>query len=296
MVTTWGRMGTTWFLRILREHPEIVVHGPYPYETRAAVYWAHMLKVLAEPSSTIEEFHVDGAKVGRHPVNALHPTERYLHEWFASDYAHDLTLLSATSIDRFYSSVAKAIGRPEARYFAEKVLPTHGPRVLWSLYPDAKEIILIRDLRDVVCSIRAFNAQRGFAAFGEEHAKNDAEFIEFLRSAAFRLMAAWRERSSRALLLRYEDLILSPVESIQKVLGYLELDASAQVAQELLAAAEVASSSMRGHVTAGTPEASVGRWRRDLDPSLAELCQQAFEEILKTFDYPIALDKTHAPV
>src|SRR5829696_1484568 len=36
MLTTMGRAGTTWTMRLLSEHPEIVVHRWHPYELRTA--------------------------------------------------------------------------------------------------------------------------------------------------------------------------------------------------------------------------------------------------------------------
>jgi hypothetical protein len=47
MLTTMGRAGTTWTMRLLSEHPEIVVHRWHPYELRTARYWWHMLKTLS---------------------------------------------------------------------------------------------------------------------------------------------------------------------------------------------------------------------------------------------------------
>ena len=41
----------------------------------------------------------------------------------------------------------------------------------------------------------------------------------------------------------------------------------------------------RRHRTTDSVEASVGRWRRDLEPSLQELCADAFGETLYEFGY-----------
>ena len=42
------------------------------------------------------------------------------------------------------------------------LLPDHVPILLSDLYEDSREIILVRDPRDVLCSLVAFNAKRGF--------------------------------------------------------------------------------------------------------------------------------------
>jgi hypothetical protein len=38
-------------------------------------------------------------------------------------------------------------------------------------------------------------------------------------------------------------------------------------------------------VTSETPEGSIGRWRRDLEPELAEACEEAFGGALEAFGY-----------
>ncbi len=45
------------------------------------------------------------------------------------------------------------------------------------VYPRAQEVILVRDFRDMVASILAYNAKRGYTAFGREHVDNDEEYI-----------------------------------------------------------------------------------------------------------------------
>src|SRR5262245_55099964 len=41
MITSLGRMGTTWLMHLLAEHPHVVAHRAYPYEARCASYWIH---------------------------------------------------------------------------------------------------------------------------------------------------------------------------------------------------------------------------------------------------------------
>ena len=72
MLTTMGRAGTTWTMRLLSEHPEIVVHRWHPYELRTARYWWHMLKTLSEPrdphhSAQADRFQTNKQWVGYNP-------------------------------------------------------------------------------------------------------------------------------------------------------------------------------------------------------------------------------------
>ena len=52
MVTSPGRSGSTWLMRMLAEHPDIIVHERFPYETHVCSYWMHFIQVLATPVDT----------------------------------------------------------------------------------------------------------------------------------------------------------------------------------------------------------------------------------------------------
>ena len=48
---------------------------------------------------------------------------------------------------------------------------------LAELYPDSREVFLVRDFRDMVSSILAFNAKRGARGFGRAAAETDAGYV-----------------------------------------------------------------------------------------------------------------------
>ena len=293
-LTTLGRTGSTWLMRLLREHPEVAVHGGYPYETRAAAYWLHMIRVLSTPANRIQSSHPDAFPddlwaIGHHPFNGERlATEPELQDWFRSDYPTHVTDLALRSVDEFYDRVGEGVGKPEATRFAEKFTPGLLPRLMWEAYAGAGEIILVRDFRDMACSILAFNRKRGFVAFGRENVASDAEFIESnLASGARGLLADWRERSERARLVRYEDLVLDPEAALSRLCADLGLAHDPDTITGAVERASGASGEMDRHRTSRDPRASIGRWRSELDSDLVEACRAAFGEALDAFGYDV---------
>jgi hypothetical protein len=254
---------------------------------RPAKYWMHLLKVLAEPANHLESAHWGNFSdnfwwAGHHPFYTSPVTDHpELRQWFGKEYVEQLTSFSQQSIEAFYTRLAAAQGQGQPRYFAEKAYPDHVPWLLWELYPGMREIILVRDFRDMVASIYATNAKRGSADFGRSEAGGDAEYIRTLAGHARRLFESWSRRSSAAHLVRYEDLILEPTRTLRGLLEYLSLDTSTASIEELLESARPDTAELQQHRTAPDVEASIGRWRRDLDPVAQAICQEAFGDILE---------------
>jgi hypothetical protein len=53
----------------------------------------------------------------------------------------------------------------------------------------------------------------------------------------------------------------------------------------LIAAAAPDAPELRGHGTAGSPDASIGRWQRDLPPELLVAVEETFGDLLEEFGY-----------
>ena len=194
-------------------------------------------------------------------------------------------------IDRFYDLADRMDGRPpaaegETHYFTEKNLQPEW--LFWEVYPRAREIFLVRDFRDVICSSLAANAKWGKRFFGRAHAADDRDYV-FVRAAMARpwILEPWRQRGERAHLVRYEELILDPEPVLRGVLEYLELDPSDSAIREMLrlAGATQAGEARSEHMTSSSAAASIGRWKTDLPAPLVEACDEAFAEFFAAF-YP----------
>jgi hypothetical protein len=135
-------------------------------------------------------------------------------------------------------------------------------------YPAARAIHLVRDGRDVVCSLLEqgwLGAATGGDDVGQAHGAHARFWVEPDRRQEFeqasetrRAAWAWRAHvtagraatDERVLELRYEDLAASPPDAAATLAEHLALDA------EALAPA-----------LAAVHARSVGRWRRDLGPN-----------------------------
>jgi len=295
MVTSLGRTGTTWLMCLLAEHPAIAVYRKFPYENTAAGYWMHMLKVLSEPANHRQSSHPESFLskpwfVGHNPfyTQALQPqtppSQRNLWSWLGRGYVANLASFCQRSIESYYRNVAQS-GQKEIRYFAEKHQPWHVARLIWDLYPRAREIFLVRDFRDMVCSVLSFNAKRGFVAFGRERFTNDEQYIRDLRVGMLRLLESWQSRSRQAHLVRYEDLVLRPTETIKTLLDYLDLEGTPEIIDGMIERALAGTPQLAEHRTASDARASVGRWRNELEPSLQIACKETFGDVLEAFGY-----------
>jgi hypothetical protein len=292
MVTSLGRTGTTWLMRLLAEHPGIVTYRQYPYEIRPAKYWLHLFRILSgvpDPSKVVgqpQEFHLETLAVGANPFRApAFSALPALEAWAGTDYRERVAAFALESIDQWYDLAAEAQGEPGATYFAEKQFPDQFPRLVWSLYPNGREVILVRDFRDMVSSMLAYNRKRGYDDFSRRGRESDEAWIESLVPGVNELARAWKRRGDRAHLVRYEDLIADPTTILNGLFAYLDLDHSPAAVAQVIARVTADSSELSRHQTTRDPAASIGRWRQDLSPELQAATNEAFEFALSAFGY-----------
>lgn len=291
MVTTLGRTGSTWMTQLLGAHPDILALEPFRLDPRVVSYWAEVCRALATPSSYLApllsaEPECEDWWLGRGRTLVDPNHNSHLDHWFATAHISDVAMFCRDRIQAFYRSVAALSGEAHPRFVVEKFNPTWVPGVVWELFPMAKELFLVRDFRDCVASIIDFNRRRGYGAFGRAQFDSDEAYVrEKICGDATALLEAWRARRHRALLVRYEDLVLQPGETTATVLAYLGLTADGASGASLVERAELPENETAAHRTASDAQASVGRWRSDLDQSLQRVCEDALGDVLSEFGY-----------
>jgi hypothetical protein len=295
MIYTPGRTGSTWLIHHLIEHPQIVARRIYPYETRTGEYWMQVLKVLTDPSGPHDEFESQewAGVVGRPmhylgaPLRSLIPDRGIeLNRWLGSTHVEHIANVCQRSVDGYYKQVAIHQGKVEALFFVEKFFEVNYlSRIMSTLYPKCREIFLIRDFRDMFCSMLAFSSRNRSSTFGRGCEDSDDDFLQTLQRRIMSLIGEWETRASRSLLVRYEDFVTDPGTTLGVVCEYLDLDASAAIIDEISSRALATKRTLAGHQTISDANATVGRWQHDLNRELIDSCERAFGELLARFGY-----------
>lgn len=149
------------------------------------------------------------------------------------------------------------------RYFAEKHLNTW--KVPLGQLPEHRLIVLLRDPRDSWVSINAFNDVRTARPLGHDRAENPAQHLEdVIRRQRERLRwIAELEQGGEVPVVRYDDLVLDLEGTAERLGSWLGVTFDT--------AAVLKDKSLRSrHMTSDSPEKSLGRWRTELDPEIAE--------------------------
>lgn len=292
MLTTLGRTGSSVLMACLRAHPAVLCYGSFPYETRQLSYWSEVFTSLSRPRSAVQPIQSNGLTpywwLGdpTMPVHALIGTDPAI-DWALGDNLRDLAVSCRDRISGFYRWFAEREGRPEARYFAEKLMPVPDVQTrLLELYPRAREVFLVRDPRDMLASIFAFNRKRGDAGFGRAVAASDVEFVAQIAHAMDTLAEAWCRRGAGAHLVRYESLMLQEAETLEALFGYLGVDNAPETIDAVrLGVAATDPSLVGAHRTVANPAATVGRWRTDLAADVIEAANALLAPSLHAFGY-----------
>jgi hypothetical protein len=290
MVTTLGRSGSTWLMSLLGQHPEITAFQAQTNEARAACYFADVLRTLSRPSSYISAARGYAVTtldwMGASPTRPLHEYEHDpdLLEWLGSTYVEELIAFVAQRLDALYTQLSAKEGKERATRFVEKC-PPNGPQVMLSeIYPKAREILLVRDFRDYFCSVRSWR-------WGWEESRSryssDEEWVRGSLARQARALSVYRRDRPEALVLRYEDLVTRPGETLESIFAHLEVEDSPGMVRSVIERTEEKSDQAiaLGHQTSGGPAESIGRWKRDLEPSLQKACEEAFGPVLAEFGY-----------
>ncbi|HEX6457216.1 MAG TPA: sulfotransferase [Solirubrobacterales bacterium] len=286
MVNTIGRSGSTLLVTLLSSHPDVVAFSPFIKDARVSTYWANVIQDLAAPASYLAPFDPPDLERPHWWLDsgAGELGEDEVERWLGSASVELLAGHCRAQIEAFYANLAGAEG---ARYFVEKYLPYQViPDLLSEMYPGAREVILVRDFRDMLCSVIAFNRKRGWSDFGYTEGGDDAEYVRSVMRPSLTALAQRLRRDSGApSLVRYEELVLDPEPALTALFEQLGLASGEEVVAETVRLAQEGTASMDHHRTTSDPAASIGRWHEDLPGEIAAVCNEELGPLLAEFGY-----------
>jgi hypothetical protein len=280
LLTGHARSGSTIFMKRLADHPQMVVAKIHPYEFKLLNYYSSAYKVLTS--------HADGDADAAHPFGRIDNNSNLLgvNPFFGVSYlrafsdpddmygyvdgslADILKRAFGGIIDGLYETIAKGQHKASCLYYVEKNDIFGDTRTIARhMFPALKEIILIRDLRDVFCSYRDFF---------------NASSIPSLQECADLLLAIHKRRETDVLFVRYEDFIDADAQTMTAVARTLNIQAFPTLSDNAKA------QTFEGHGTSASPQSSIGRWRNELSAEEQQVFAGRFAEFFKTFGYDLA--------
>jgi glycosyltransferase involved in cell wall biosynthesis len=273
LVDYFTRDGSTVMMRLLSTSPQVAVEEIYPYEQKYFAYlwrWSQTIDRARWPEEqwgprslgSLGQFR-DAALIGPPPWHPRALIESRAGEPAMAERAFEL-LWEEFSTRAARRTRERHGSKGAVLYAAEKHLNTW--LVNLDPLPDVRLVVLLRDPRDTWVSINSFNQMRGTTALGRDRADtDDAHLRQIIARQGERLRwIADLLEAGEVPVVRYEDLVLD-LEGVARTLGEslgIELDPRA-VSRDR---------DMRSrHVSASSPEESIGRWQSEIDPAVAEL-------------------------
>jgi hypothetical protein len=278
LITATGRSGTTLLMRRLGNARDVVIADVYPFEMKLLTYYGHALQVLTTASSvknriTLDELTSDPYSLGLNPFHhpqmaPVYPNPALLYNFFGRRSAARLHPAFRNIIDDFYRDMQLHTRKPQALFFAEKCDVFSSARNFARLaFDGVKELLLVRDPRDVHCSRRAF---------WSDTAESSLQNLKTVQASILPILQA---DSHNVHVVRYEDLIQQPAETLLRISTYLGL----QHTIELNPASE--RKIFSSHGTSADPASSIGRWQHELSAEERVAFTQAFKPFLEAFGY-----------
>ena len=280
LVTAPGRSGTTLLMGLLAKSPAIVAAELVPYELRLLSYYSAAFGVLTAPADLEKSTHPDrlegdGFHIGFNPFHAQQYMPAFRDRAPLLDYFHTYApertrAFIRDMVTEYYTRLARDKAKPGARYFAEKGNNLHAPtrEFTRALFPHMRELVIVRDPRDVLCSHMAYFSSPPEKAFSQ------------LTHASRQLLAIREQARPDTHILKYEDMVAGDPACFAALSTFLDTQVEPEAGTR---PAEV----FRRHGTSLSPEASVARWRTNLGDALRARCAQEWGPFLTIFGYAL---------
>ncbi|MYZ47062.1 sulfotransferase family protein [Propylenella binzhouense] len=255
LLLTYGRTGSTAFMRALSAHPAFVVSEPFPYEVRLVQY------ILATQSCPVPAGFAP-VTVGNAEYRAVLPGNQTLLDAAKTAFAESGDYSQKAQAGYGVIAAAQQKSRPEIileKGFGLNLAPT-----ILQTWPGSRSVILLRDPRSAFFSIKSFNKKRGYLSFGEA---NGDEFlfnsiVQYYMSAR-KLLAQFLDEG-RILEVRYEEMMANPDEFFSRIVSFHGIPVDPDEIIGMEAAVTLADHHTEGHQTSNQSR-SIARWEDDAE-------------------------------
>jgi len=251
------RAGTTLLCKMLKSHPAILMTN----ETGVCLQLHNLILKAAQG-------RIAGTPFGK----------EYCELW-----SSQLNVAAPQVIRDYYHRIATLEQRQNVIYWGDK--HPHNDTCLLSIqrwFPHARYIYVVRDPRDVVCSISQMNSWEHEKSF-ETWKKISSNYENFICSL----------NCLQLYIIRYEDLVSDYYAKMKEMYSWLELDIPNEVLESITALANVqshsvnrtmeASGNLSGTKKHNPQKSSLGRWKRELTQEQAKLFELEAAEYLSKY-------------
>ena len=275
LITAPGRSGTTMFMERLSRCKAVVIARSHPYEIRMLSYYASAYHVLTAPANTDRSTHPDrlegdGYFIGFNPFSdsgSVSPfkTAQLQREFFTGYVPDQVMSTFKQIIVEYYRRHCRDQNKHDVIMFAEKNnnLDTMPRKFTRAMFGETKEIVLIRDPRDLYCSRRSYFHQ------------NTQTAIDQILWSCEQLMKLRAEVAPDMIFVRYEDIVMGEASEFRRVSDFLRFELpAADTARD-------AGSRFAIHATSQSPQSSIARWRQQMTAdeiaAFGQSCYRFFE-------------------
>ncbi len=158
---------------------------------------------------------------------------------------------------------------------------------LHHIFPESPLIHVIRDGRDVVCSLLTMNWVNPQTGQPIEYTRDARKAAEYWVSAVQtgRKAARGPSLAPRYMELRYEDIVGQPEETLRKLFAFIKEPWDPAVLEFHRRERNLAGESSAAQVSKPLYAASVGRWKKDLNPADKQVVKDVAGDLLVDLNY-----------
>jgi hypothetical protein len=258
-----GRSGTTYLYRMLAAHPRVGLTN----EARVADFLHFCDEYAGTPAYEPHAHNWQAPMtlfglVGR-PYSAL--------------FRRVFTEHAQEALEGFYR---RAFAGRHITHWGDKLTRPSTAVALQAAYPHAKFLLLVRDPRDVVCSVRTFGKREDVRQANPFFGDASLDAICENWHNTYRGLPQYLRQP---LPLRYEDLVREPSASMEAVQSYLGLQPILDLAEQV-----AAKQLFDTHATSRSPRASIGRWRDELAEADVARIESICAATMRRFGYELS--------